>query len=115
MSSTISNYTRGDIVLCADKWADFTGKPRPFLIVQKTIYIEAKDSLLVCPISTALDETGLRIRLNVDKENGLLQDSDIHTDKVSAIKKSRVKQVIGKVSSRKMSEVSASLKDWLDL
>jgi mRNA interferase MazF len=108
-------YARGDIVLCADKSADFTGKPRPFLIVQKTIYIEAKDSLLVCPISTVLDETGLRVRLNADKENGLVQDSDVHTDKVSAIKKLRVKQAIGKVSKQKMLEVSNSLKEWLDL
>ena len=108
-------YARGDIVLCADKSADFAGKPRPFLIVQKTIYIEAKDSLLVCPISTMLDETGLRIRINADKNNGLAQDSDIHTDKVSAIRKSRVKQRIGKVSAQKMAEVSASLRDWLDL
>ena len=112
---SISEYSRGDIVLCADKSADFTGKPRPFLIVQKTIYIEEKDSLLVCPISTVLDETGLRVRLNANKENGLLQDSDIHTDKVSAIRKLRVKQTIGKVSKQKMVEVSMSLKDWLDL
>ncbi len=108
-------YLRGDIVLCADKSADFTGKPRPFLIVQKTIYIEAKDSLLVCPISTVLDETGLRIRLNATSENGLTQDSDVHTDKVSAIRKLRVKQIIGKVNAKKMVEVSNSLKDWLDL
>jgi len=110
-----SLYSRGDIVLCADKSGDFTGKPRPFLIVQKTIYIEAKDSLLVCPISTILDETGLRIRLNATAENGLTHDSDIHTDKVSAIKKIRVKQMIGKVSKQKMAEVSHSIKDWLDL
>ena len=88
-------------MLCADKSADFTGKLRPFLIVQKTIYIAAKDSLLVCPISTMLDETGLRVRINADKGNGLAQDSDIHTDKVSAIRKVRVKQRIGKVNAKK--------------
>lgn len=115
MSLANIGHERGDIVLCADKSADFTGKPRPFLIVQKTIYIEAKDSLLVCPISTVLDETGLRVRLNADSKNGLTQDSDVHTDKVSAIKKLRVKKTIGKVSMQKMVEVSASLKDWLDL
>lgn len=115
MSFANTSYERGDIVLCADKSADFTGKPRPFLIVQKTIYIMAKDSLLVCPISTALDETGLRIRLIANKENGLLQDSDIHTDKVSAIRKLRVKQTIGKASKQEMVAVSASIKDWLDL
>lgn len=115
MSLANTSYERGDIVLCADKSADFTGKPRPFLIVQKTIYIEAKDSLLVCPISTVLDETGLRIRLNANSENGLLQDSDIHTDKVSAIRKLRVKQIIGKASKQEMVAVSASIKDWLDL
>lgn len=108
-------YNRGDIVLCADKSGDFTGKPRPFLIVQKTIYIQAKDCLLVCPISTVLNESGLRVRLNAEIENGLAQDSDIHTDKVSAIKKLRAKQVIGKVSKQKMLEVSNSIKDWLDL
>ena len=100
-------------MLCADKSDDFTGKQRPFLILQKTIYIAAKDSLLVCPISTMLDETGLRVRINAG--NGLAQDSDIHTDKVSAIRKVRVKQRIGKVNANKMAEVSASLKDWLDL
>ena len=115
MSPKDSSFERGDIVLCADKSADFTGKPRPFLIVQKTIYIEAKDSLLVCPISTMLDESGYRVRINADKHNGLAQDSDIHTDKVSAIRKLRVKQSIGKASAQKMAEVSASLKDWLDL
>ncbi len=108
-------YNRGDIVLCADKSGDFTGKPRPFLIVQKTIYIEAKDSLLVCPISTILDETGLRIRLNATTENGLTQNSDIHTDKVSTIKKIRVRQIIGKVSKQKMVEVSHSIREWVDL
>lgn len=110
-----SEYKRGDIVLCADKSGDFTSKPRPFLIVQKTIYIQAKDSLLVCPISTVLDESGMRVRLNANEENGLTQDSDIHTDKISTIRKLRARQIIGQVSAQKMLEVSNLMKDWLDI
>ena len=66
-------------------------------------------------MSTVLDETGLRVRLKAESENGLTQDSDIDTDKVSAIRKIRVRQTIGKVSKQKMAEVSQSIRGWLDL
>lgn len=77
--------------------------------MQKSIYIEEKDSLLVCPIGTTPDEARLRVRLKAQIENGLIQDSDIHTDKVSGIRKYGLANH-WKVSKQKMIEVSHSLK-----
>ena len=106
---------RGDIVLCADKAGDFTGKPRPFLVVQKTVYIEAKDSLMVCPISTVLDQSNMRLRLQPNPQNGLADECDVHTDKVTAIRKSRVGKKVGEITSMEMIRASVLIRDWLDL
>ena len=106
---------RGDIVLCADRAADFTAKPRPVLIVQKSAYLTNKESIIVCPISTVLVDDELSFRIQPTASNGLHQPSEIRADKVSTVKKSRIGDCIGALTSDEMLRLDDILRDWLAL
>lgn len=106
---------RGDIVLCADKGADFTSKPRPVVIVQRTAYLASKDSVIVCPISTVLVDDELSLRLEPASGNGLQQVCEVRADKVSTVKKSRIGEQIGALSSEQSARLDDLLRDWLVL
>lgn len=87
---------RGDIFVCADKGGDYTGSPRPVVIVQATDCIAERDSVTVCPLTTELiDAPAFRIRLNPSEENGLERTSDIMANKISTVRKSRLADKIG--------------------
>lgn len=104
---------RGDIVLCADRSGDFTGKPRPVLIVQKTAYLANKESVIVCPLSTVLIEDELSFRLHPSDGNGLNETSDVRADLVSAVKRSRIGKHVGALSGDEMAKIDAILRDWM--
>ncbi len=106
---------RGDIALCADRAADFTAKPRPVLVVQKSAYLANKESIIVCPISTVLVDDELSFRIQPSAGNGLRQVCEIRADKVSTVKKSRIGECIGALTSDEMLRFDILLRDWLAL
>ncbi|WP_243358788.1 type II toxin-antitoxin system PemK/MazF family toxin [Fundidesulfovibrio terrae] len=105
---------RGDIVIVAMS-GDY-GKTRPALVVQHDQANETHASVVVCPLSSHLIDAPLfRIPVEPSSANGLQAPSQIMVDKVSAVKRERVRQVAGRVSDEVMVQVNRTLALWLGL
>lgn len=105
---------RGDIVTCVVA-GDF-GKPRPALIVQSDLYNPTHASVMVLPITShILDAPLFRIAISPGKLNGLKRPSQLMVDKLTAVRRDRLRERIGHVSAAVMARVEAALGDFLDL
>ncbi len=105
---------RGDIVTCVIA-GDF-GKPRPALVMQSDLYNPTHASVMVLPITThVLDAPLFRIPIAPGKLNGLKQPSQIMVDKLTAVRRDRLRQRVGHVSAAVMARIEASLAGFLDL
>lgn len=105
---------RGDIVLCVV--AGDYGKPRPALVVQADLFNQAHPSVALLPITSHLLDTPLfRIPIKPNKSNGLTQASQIMVDKVTAVRRDRIRERIGKVSPKLLEQVDQSLLRFLGL
>jgi len=106
--------TRGDIVVAVLP-ADY-GKGRPAIIVQSDAFNETHATIVVCPITSFLIDAPLfRPTLRPSAETGLRAPSQIMIDKMMAVKRERIAQVIGHLDSRLMQEVDRALQTWLSL
>ncbi|WP_374943386.1 type II toxin-antitoxin system PemK/MazF family toxin [Sphingomonas sp.] len=107
---------RGDYVIVADRDGDFSGKPRPALIVQSDLFNDTHQSVTVCLITTEL--TGMpmyRVPVAANDRNGLLRDSEVAVDKLQAVWTHRVSRVIGKATNETLIAVESALRTWLTL
>jgi mRNA interferase MazF len=99
---------RGDVVI-AISTGDY-GKPRPAVIVQSDLFNETHASIIVCLMTSELHNAPLfRINVQPNKENGLTSLSQIMIDKVVAIKRERISQVIGTLDDATLLTVNRSL------
>lgn len=75
--------------------ADFTGKPRPLLIVQGDL-LESSTSVIVCPL-TSTDSGAPRFRIPIapSAASGLQARSWVMVDKPSTILRSKLSNRIG--------------------
>lgn len=106
---------RGSVVIAADR-GEFTGKPRPFVIVQRATSIAESTTLTVCPLTTGLIGAGpIRILVQAHVENGLDDDSEVEVALLTTIRKRRVRQVIGELDLSTMTRLDVALTRWLDL
>ena len=106
---------RGAILLAAAP-GEYTGKPRPFLVVQSDLFNEVHPSLSVCPITSVLQGQPLyRVSLVADGGTGLVRDSEIQIDKVQTVRRERVVEVIGSAPTTAMTLVDQNLRRWLEL
>jgi mRNA interferase MazF len=84
---------RGDVALVVLQGE--TGKPRPGVIVQAD-ELDDLPSIIVCPMSSDILQTSdTRPIVTPTPENGLRVATQIMTDKMNAIKRDRVRRVIG--------------------
>jgi mRNA interferase MazF len=98
---------RGDIVTVAG--GVYTAKPRPALIVQDDRF-DATDSLTVCPFTpTEVDAPLLRVAVPADKTNGLDQDSFLMVDKITTVRRSNARSVVGRLESTTLVELERRL------
>jgi len=103
---------RGDIVLCVI--AGDYGKPRPALVIQSDLFNEAHPSVALLPITSHLIDTPLfRIPIKASKASGLNQSSQIMVDKITAVRRVRIRERIGKISPTVLSNVEESLQRFL--
>jgi mRNA interferase MazF len=86
------------------------GRPRPAVIVQTDDLGEAPASVIVCPITSYLTEK-LPIRPMVEPSaaNGLRVQSQIMTDKMIALRRDRLKRVIGHLETAASGELDRAL------
>lgn len=105
---------RGDIVLCVVA-GDF-GKPRPALVAQSDLYNPTHASAAVLPITSHRVEAPLfRKDINPNRTNGLKVPSQIMVDKVTAVRRDRIREKIGRASPAVIAATDTALALFLGL
>lgn len=106
---------RGDVVAIADPAGDFTGKPRPAVIVQADPF-DTLDSVTVCPL-TAQDagEAVTRLPIGPSPELPLDRGSWIVVDKISTVRRNRVGRRIGCLSHAEVQRLNGAIAVFLGL
>jgi mRNA interferase MazF len=100
--------TRGDVVLMVVP-SDL-GRPRPGIVVQADELTANFSTILVCPVSSDLQERLLlRPLIEVAPENGLRLRSQIMTDKLVALRRDRVRRVIGRIDAETSERLDSAL------
>ncbi|MEQ1494557.1 MAG: type II toxin-antitoxin system PemK/MazF family toxin [Novosphingobium sp.] len=106
---------RGEIYTFMGK-GDFSGKPRPGLIVQSDLFNEYHLSVTVCPITSELTGNHLfRILVEPNEGNGLELESEIEIDKLQSVRTDRIDRFVGVLADEHLLVVDEALRLWLDL
>ena len=105
---------RGDVVFFVVP-GDY-GKPRPAVIIQTYLANETHASFVVCPMTSYIQDAPL-FRLDVvpTVENGLKKPTQVMVDKIVAVRREKVRQVVGKLDDGIMIRINRSLVFWPDL
>jgi mRNA interferase MazF len=99
---------RGDVVLLVAQ-GDM-GKPRPGVIVQADELGNTTNSILVCPMSSDVTEFHqTRPVVEPSASNGLRLRSQIMTDKINALRRDRVRQVLGSLDDETSERLNSAL------
>jgi mRNA interferase MazF len=105
---------RGDVVVAVFSGA--YGKPRPAVVVQTDLANPTHGSLVLCPITNHLENAPLfRLEVTPSPENSLEKPCQIMVDKITTVRKDKVRQVIGRLDEDTMIRVNRSLAFWLGL
>lgn len=106
---------RGDIVVAAQSGA-YTGKPRPFLVVQHRATLETHGTVVVCLITSSLSGSPMiRVPIMPDTANGLQKPSEIEVDKIVTLRRAAITRIAGRADAATMLAVDQALRRWLDL
>jgi mRNA interferase MazF len=99
---------RGDVVLVVVP--SELGRPRPGVVVQADEFNEELSTIFVCPISSDLqDRLGLRPIIEAEPSTGLRLRSQIMTDKMIALRRDRIRRVIGHIDSKTSEQIDRAL------
>jgi len=99
---------RGDVVTVAAS-GDY-GKPRPAVIVQTDAFPANHASVVVCQITSALNDTpDFRVRLDPSETNGLQVRSEVMADKPVTVRRERVGQIIGRLALGDLGRLNMAL------
>ena len=105
---------RGDIVLSVASGA--YGKPQPAVVVQTDYANRTHRSIVVCPLTSSLQEAPLfRITVQPCEETGLNKESQIMVDKIVALPREKLTHTIGQVDEDTMVRLNRSIVFWLGL
>jgi len=106
---------RGEVVAIADRSGQFTGKPRPAVIVQSDFF-EAVPTVTICPLTSVQAAAPLtRVPLEPTEALPLARRSWIMADKITTIRRDHVGHVIGQVPSEAMVRLDRSLAVFLGI
>lgn len=99
--------TRGDVVLMV---AGDLGRPRPGIVVQADTLGDATTTVLICPITSEVAENlPLRPIIDASATNGLRLRSQIMTDRLLALRRDRVRRVLGKLDAETRERLDRAL------
>ncbi len=106
---------RGDVILVAAK-GDYSGKPRPAVVVQSDLFNPTHASVTLCPITSVLQDAPLfRPGLEPSMVNGLKKESQVMVDKVFSARRQNIDRKIGALLKEDMQRVDSALKLWLQV
>lgn len=90
-------------------------KPRPALIVQDDRY-DATASVTVLPLTTTpVDAPLLRIAVPATATTGIAQESFVMVDKLTTVRRSNVRERVGRLTADQLVEVERALLAFLGL
>jgi mRNA interferase MazF len=99
---------RGDVVLVVVP--NELGRPRPGVVVQADEFKEDLSTIVICPITSDLqDKLRLRPIIEAIPANGLRLRSQIMTDKMIALRRDRVRSVIGHIDTETSEQLDRAL------
>jgi mRNA interferase MazF len=99
---------RGDVVLMVGP--SELGRPRPGVIVQANDFNKDVSTIFVCPITSDLQEQlPLRPMIEAEPSTGLRLPSQIMTDKMVALRRDRIRRVIGRIDSETSERLDRAL------
>ncbi|MEA3274439.1 MAG: type II toxin-antitoxin system PemK/MazF family toxin [Pseudomonadota bacterium] len=109
-----AGLTRGDIVMCAPPGE--YGKPRPAVVLQANPFLEARNSVAVCLItSTRVDAPLFRTPIEPGETSGLDKDSFAMADKIMTLSNNRLRNRLGRLSMAESRALDAAVAQWLGL
>jgi mRNA interferase MazF len=107
---------RGDLITIADPAGDFSGKPRPALVVQSDDFNIDHASVTVCLLTSHVSGLSLfRVPVEPDPATGLRVRSEVEIDKLQAVWRHRIGYRIGHLPPETMTAVDQALRRWLSL
>lgn len=99
---------RGDVVLMIAPRE--LGKPRPAVIVQADELSTGASTVLICPLSTDLQKSPrLRPIIEAEASNGLRVRSQVMTDKMTAVRRDRIRAVLGALDQEAIEQIDRAL------
>jgi mRNA interferase MazF len=100
---------RGDVVTVV--LAGDYGKPRPAVVIQSdALNREEPDSFVVAPLTSSLTgQTRIRVAVTATAANGLELDSEVMTEKLSAVAQRRIGRTIGRLDPATLARVDQEL------
>ena len=105
---------RGELWVAAGG-GDYTGKPRPVVIVRDDRF-EATGSVTVCALtSDPTDAPLFRLLLSPDSENGLHEDSRVMVDKITTVRRERLVRRIGSLPVTDMRRIDRAMLVFLGI
>jgi mRNA interferase MazF len=105
---------RGDLVIVTV--AGDYGKPRPAVVVQTDLVNDTHASIVVCPVTSHLQEAELfRLTITPSPDNGLQKTSQIMVDKIVAVRRDKIRERIGCLDEEVMIRLNRSIAFWIGL
>ena len=95
--------------------ADYAGKPRPVVIVHDDRFSELESVTFVAFTSNLLDSPLTRLSVEPSSANGLQKLSQLMTDKISTVPKSKLGANIGNLSKADLARLNRALLVYLGL
>ncbi len=99
---------RGDVVLMVVPRE--LGRPRPGIVVQASEYNRDFSTIFVCPVTSDV-QTDLLARPLIDPNpaNGLRLQSQIMTDKMAALRREQIRDIIGRADDETTARLDRAL------
>lgn len=105
---------RGELYRIYKATSNDPKKYRIFIIVSRQILIESKFSTIICaPVYSKYD--GLSTQVAIGFNEGLKHPSSIHCDELISIPKTKLTDLIGKLSIEKIYELNKALAIALEI
>jgi mRNA interferase MazF len=107
--------TRGDVVAISGGGGDFTGKPRPGVVVQSDLF-GTLNSITICPLtSSGLDTLATRLLIEPSGTLNLRTASWIVVDKITTVRRNRIGPLIGRLPPGDVQRLNAAVAVFLGL
>lgn len=105
---------RGDIWTIAGG-GDYAGKPRPAVIIQDDSF-DATNSITICPFTThTTDMPIFRLLVEPTPGNGLRVSSRIMVDKVMTVRRTKLREHVGKLAAADVTRLNRAIAVFLGI